>query len=318
MAKEKKEGKPKKGKLLEKQAGKPRKALEGKQFNRKKQPHNLKEALKGKLSAKEKKILITSFDSVGDVAVIQVPKELEKKAKIIGEAVLSINRHFKTVCMVSGEHQGKYRVQPVKVIAGKKNKAATCRESGCVFKVDLGKVFFSPRLSTERLRIAKLIKEGEVVGAFFAGVGPFPLVFAKNSGMEKAFAVELNPAAFKGLLHNIELNKCQHKVEAIKGDVKKIAPEMLLGKCDRVVMPMPKGGENFLHEALIALKPEGGTVHFYRFVEKEKGREQALAEVENAVEELGMEAKILRLEKVRAFSASKEQIVIDFWAKKKP
>jgi len=281
----------------------------------KKQPRNLKEALKGKLSKKEMKILIASFDSVGDIAVIQIPKGLGKKAKAIGEALLSINRHFKTVCMVSGEHAGKYRVQPVKVIAGKRNKKATYKESGCVFTIDLGKVFFSPRLSTERLRIAKLIKEGEVIGAFFAGVGPFPIVFAKNSGMEKAFAIELNPEAFKELLHNIGLNKCQNKIEAIKGDVKKIVPKMLLGKCDRIMMPLPKGAENFLKEALLALKPEGGVVHFYRFVEKASGAEQALGEVRAAAEALGMETSILRAEKVRSFSASKEQIVIDFKAK---
>ncbi len=281
------------------------------------QPRNLKEALRGKLSKKEMEKLIASFDSVGNIAVIQVPKGLEKKAKVIGEALLSMNRHFETVCMISGEHKGKYRVQPVKVIAGRRGKTATYRESGCVFKIDLGKAFFSPRLATERLRIARLIKQGETIGALFAGVGPFPIVFAKHSQMEKAFAIELNPHAYKGMLHNIGLNKCQEKIEPILGDVKKIVPERLIGKCDRVVMPLPKGGENFLNEAMIALKPCGGVVHFYRFVEKENGRKQATAEVERAADALGMQAKILRLEKVRSFSASKEQIVIDFWAEKK-
>lgn len=281
------------------------------------QPRNLKEALKGKLTKKEMKKLITSFDSVGNIAVIQVPKGLEKKANVIGKALLSMNRHFETVCMVSGEHKGKYRVQPVKVIAGKKSKIAAYKESGCRFEVHLGRVFFSPRLSTERQRIAGLIKENEAIGAFFAGVGPFPIVLAKLSGMKKAYAIELNPEAHREMLHNILLNKCREKIEPILGDVKKIVPERLVGKCDRVVMPMPKGGENFLNEAMIALKPEGGIVHFYRFVEKENGREQATAEVERAAEALGMQAKILRLEKVRSFSASKEQIVIDFWAKKR-
>ena len=107
--------------------------------------------------------------------------ELEGKAKAIGEALLSLNKQFETVCMVTGQHKGLFRVQPVKVIAGKKNKKALYKESGCTFLVHLGKVFFSPRLGTERARISKLIKKGEVVGAFFAGVGPFPIVFAKNS-----------------------------------------------------------------------------------------------------------------------------------------
>ena len=280
-------------------------------------PRNLRDALKGKLSKKEMEKLITSFDSVGNIAVIQVSKELEKKAKVIGEALLGLNRHFETVCMVSGEHKGKYRVQPVKVVAGKKSKIAAYKESGCRFEVHLGKVFFSPRLSTERQRIAGLIKENEIIGAFFAGVGPFPIVFARLSGMKKAYAIELNPEGYKGMLHNILLNKCQGKIEPIFGDVKKIVPERLAGTCDRVVMPLPKGGENFLQEALIALKPEGGVVHFYRFVERDRGAEQAIAEIEKAAQELGFETKVLRAEKVRSFSPKIEQMVIDFWAKKK-
>ena len=282
------------------------------------QPRNLKEALKGKLTKKEMEKLIASFDSVGNIAVIQVPKELEKKAKVIGEALLSMNRHFETVCMVSGEHKGKYRVQPVKVVAGKKSKVAAYKESGCRFEVHLGRVFFSPRLSTERQRISGLIKENEEIGAFFAGVGPFPIVFARLSGMKKAYAIELNPEAHREMLHNILLNRCKEKIEPVFGDVKKIVPEMLAGKCDRVVMPLPKGGENFLQEALMALKPEGGIVHFYRFVERDRGAEQAIAEIEKAAQELGFETKVLRAEKVRSFSPKIQQMVIDFWAKKKP
>jgi len=283
----------------------------------KKQPKNLKEALKGKLGKKQMEKLITSYDSVGDIAVIQVPNELQGKAGIIGETLLGLNKQFRTVCMVSGEHKGVYRVQPVKVIAGKKNKTATYKESGCVFSVHLGKVFFSPRLGTERLRIARLIKKGEVVGAFFAGVGPFPIVFARNSGMKKAYAIELNPAAVERLIHNIALNKCQTKVEPILGDVKQVVPKKLLGKCDRVVMPLPKGGENFLKEAMLALKPSGGVAHFYRFVERDRGTEQPFAEIKAAAKELGKVTKVIRAKKVRSFSASKEQIVIDFTAKKK-
>ena len=282
----------------------------------KKKPRNLREALKGSLSKKEMEKLITSFDSYGNIAVIQVSKELEKKASLIGRELIKLNRHFETVCMVSDKHQGKFRVQPVRVIAGKRNKKALYKESGCRFLVHLGKVFFSPRLGTERMRISGLIKENEVIGAFFAGVGPFPIVFARLTGMRKAYAIELNPEAHKGLLHNISLNKCHNRVEAILGDVKKVVPERLLGKCDRVVMPLPKGGENFLREAMLALRPQGGLVHFYRFVEREKGSEQPLKEIKEAAKELGFKTRVLRKKKVRSFSASKEQLVIDFWAKK--
>ncbi|MBN2067248.1 MAG: class I SAM-dependent methyltransferase family protein [Candidatus Diapherotrites archaeon] len=280
-------------------------------MSREKQPRNLKDTLEGKLSRKEMQHLITSFDSYGNIAVIQIPKGLGKKAKVIGEALLGINKQFKTVCMVTGEHQGKYRVQPVKVIAGEKNTVATYRESGCLFRFELGKVFFSPRLATERQRIAKLIKSGEVIAAFFAGVGPFPIVFARNSPMEKAYAIELNPNAFRAMQENITLNKCQKKVEAIKGDVKKQV-HRIKGKCDRVAMPLPKEGGSFLKEAFAAIKPKGGTIHFYAFVEREKGLKETLEKIKNAAKAQKRRVRILRKEKVRSFSASKDQFVIDF------
>ncbi len=278
---------------------------------------NLKDSLKKILSKKELEKLISGFDSVGNICVIEIPKELEKKEKQIGNALLESNKNFETVCKITGSHSGKFRVQPVKVIAGKSNKTAIYRESNCVFKVSIDKVFFSPRLSFERLRIAKLIKKGEIVGAFFAGVGPFPVVFAKNSQMEKAFAIELNPFAAKQLQENIELNKVQDKVEGIFGDVKKVVPKMLVGKCDRVVMPLPHSGENFLEEALIALKEKGGIVHFYQIVDSKKPYDKPLEEINAVAKKLGKKIRVLNKREARGFSASKIQVVIDFEVKPK-
>jgi tRNA (guanine37-N1)-methyltransferase len=42
---------------------------------------DLKESLKGKLTKKELESLKTSFDVIGDVAIIEIPDELKKKEK---------------------------------------------------------------------------------------------------------------------------------------------------------------------------------------------------------------------------------------------
>ncbi len=275
-------------------------------------PRNLKEALHGKLSKKEFEFLKTSFDTLGDIAIIEIPKELEKKKKIIGEALLSVQNSIKTVCMKIGAHKGKYRIEPVKIIAGEKNLVATYKESGCIFRIPLGKVFFSPRLGTERLRIARGIKSGEIVGAFFAGVGPFPVVFAKNSPMERAVAIELNPVAVKWMEKNIELNKVQAKVEAIKGDVKKIVPSKFKGAFDRVVMPLPKGAENFLREAMLSIKPRGGIIHFYAFVPSADPFSGSIKKINEVAKKLERKVKLLFKRQVRTFSKETVQVVIDF------
>jgi tRNA (guanine37-N1)-methyltransferase len=277
-----------------------------------KKPRNLKEALKGKLTEKELELLKTSFDSLGNTAIIDIPIELIKKEKLIGNALLSINKHFKAVYRKKGITCGEFRVLPLKLIAGKPLKKAEYRESNALFHISLGKVFFSPRLSTERLRISNKIKKNEVIAALFAGVGPFPIVFAKNSLMKKAFAVELNPIAVKDMIENIELNKCSEKIIPIQGNVLEIVPKHLKGKCDRVVMPIPKTGNTFLLNAIDCLKKKGGIIHFYFFGSKEKPFENALKEINKAVKEKNKKKRILFKKIVRPFSPAIVQTVIDF------
>ncbi|MFH1588446.1 MAG: tRNA (guanine-N1)-methyltransferase [Candidatus Diapherotrites archaeon] len=281
-------------------------------MGKEKKPRNLREALKGRLSVKEMSLLQTAFDSLGDTAIIEIPDELLKKEKLIGNALLSLNKHFIAVYRKKGITSGEFRVLPLKLIAGKKLKKATYKESNSVFKISLGKVFFSPRLGTERLRIAKQIKKDEIIGALFAGVGPFPIVFARNSEMGLSYAVELNPDAVKDMEENIDLNKCKEKVIPLLGDVKKIVPMHLKGKCDRVVMPIPKTGNSFLNEAIDCLKPKGGIIHFYFFGNKEKPFKEALEEIEKEVKKKKKKKRILLKRIVRPFSPAIVQVVIDF------
>ncbi len=284
-------------------------------MGKEKKPRSLKEALKGKLTKKEMLHLVRAFDTLGDIAIIEIRPELKKKERIIGEALLKVNKSIKTVCKKTAPHKGVYRAEPVKIIAGKRNLTATYRESGCVFKIPLGKVYFSPRLGTERLRIANLIKKGEAVGALFAGVGPFPIVFAKNSPMEIAYAVELNPKAFELMEENIKLNKVENKIFPIKGDVKKVVPKVLKGKCTRAVMPLPKGGETFLKEAMLCIKPSGGIIHFYQFSNIEKPFDKPIKKIKKTAKEMNRKAKILKKKKVRGYAPDTVQVVIDFYVK---
>ncbi|MBN1941437.1 MAG: class I SAM-dependent methyltransferase family protein [Candidatus Diapherotrites archaeon] len=291
-------------------------AIEKMSFTRgDKQPTSLKGALKGKLPEKDFEELVSSFDTLGNIAIIEIPKGLEKKEKIIGEALLATNKSIKTVCKKLGAHKGIYRAEPVKIIAGERNLLATYRESGCVFKVPVGKAFFSPRLATERLRIAKQIKKGEVIGAFFAGVGPFPIVFAKKSEMEAAFAIELNPIAAEFLDENILLNHLEEKVFPVHGDVKKIVPKKFKAFFHRIVMPLPKGAENFLESAMIAAHPKGCIIHFYAFVPTSDPYPATIDLIKKTAKNLGLAMHVLNKKQVRTFSKETMQIVVDFKVK---
>lgn len=283
---------------------------------REKKPRDLREALAGILSDAELAELVTSFDSVGDIGVIEIPKALEKKSDAIGWALLQVHPQFKTVLRIAGAHQGPFRVQPVQVIAGLANTVATYKENNCVFKVDLEKAFFSPRLATERDRIGRLIRPGEVVGCLFAGVGPFPIVFCRLSKLAKAVAIELNPFAVEWMKTNVALNRLSDRIEVVGGDVKEIVPARFANAFDRVVMPLPHGGEDFLVAAIAGTRP-GGIVHFYSFETKENGFDSAAFKVRVASEKALCEAEILFQRVCRTFSPSTVQVVSDFRVTKK-
>ena len=268
---------------------------------------NLKDALKKKLNEKEAVFAPKAFDSFGNIAVIEIPKELSKRKKIIGETLLTIQPRFETVCSVESNHRGKYRVRKVKVIAGKKQTIATYKESGCTLLIPLGKVFFSPRLCGERLRIAKLIKPGEVVGTWFSGVAPYPVVFSKHSKMSNAIGIELNPVAHKYAKINLDLNKVKN-VELIKGDVKKIYKKFKKA-FDRITMPLPHNGHEFLKEAFYCIKPKG-IIHFYEIVVKNNYDAPQKRILQVAIKSK-RKIKILRKARVRQFSPTKEQVVFD-------
>ncbi len=183
---------------------------------------NLKEALQSKLSEEELKHLRTGFDVVGSIAIIEIPKELVKKEKLIAQTLLELNNSIKTVAKKVGIHTGEFRTQKLKILAGEKTKEAEYKESGCVFKLDAEKCYFSPRLSHERLRIASQVKKGENILVMFSGVGPYPIVLAKNSPAHQIIGVELNPTAHKYAVENVKLNKSLKKVSIYNGDVKRI------------------------------------------------------------------------------------------------
>jgi tRNA (guanine37-N1)-methyltransferase len=177
--------------------------------------------------------------------------------------------------------------------------------------LDLAKVYFSPRLSHERGRIAAHVRSGEKVLVMFAGVGPFALVIAKKQKDAKVVGIELNPEAVRYFSENIMLNGMEGRVDAVLGDVRKVVPGKFAGFADRVLMPLPKNAEDFLDVALLAAK-KGGIVHFYTFVNRKDGKEAAEKKVFEAAKKAGRKIEILESREVRPFSPSTVQIVVDF------
>jgi tRNA (guanine37-N1)-methyltransferase len=81
---------------------------------------------------------------------------------------------------------------------------------------------------------------------------------------------------------NILKNRVENVVEAIEGDAETIIRERLTNIADRVLMPLPETAFKYLPTALLALKKEGGWIHYYDF-EYGKKPSTALKKVEEKV-----------------------------------
>jgi len=273
---------------------------------------NLKERLRDVLSPVEIEELKRAYDILGEIAIVEIPDSLKSREGLIGREILTFNKNIKAVYKKVGRRKEVFREMDLKLLAGRDRETTTYREHGCVFKFHFKKVFFSPRLSTERKRIADQVKDNELIGAFFAGVGPFPIVIAKRKYV-MIYAIELNPVAFRDLKKNIKLNKLENKIYAVFGDVKKLAPEIaaLEGKFDRILMPIPKTSEDFLETCMSVIK-KGGIIHFYYFGERETPFREAEKRIKKTAEKLKKKYNIVFKRKVRPFSAKIVQVVVDF------
>lgn len=272
----------------------------------------IKDLLVKVLTKKEMEKLVTSFDIVGDIAIIEIPRGLGKKKKVIANAIMAIHKNVRVVAKKSLV-EGKYRVRKLKIIAtrtGNRRLETVHREHGCAMRLDPSKVYFSVRLSHERERIASLVKDRENVLVMFAGVGPFALVIAKKRPLAKVVGIELNRVAAKYFAENITLNGLKN-CEVIHGDVKKIIPKRFACWADRILMPLPKSAKGFLNIAFTAAR-ENATIHFYHFGPEKSVFESAEGAIRMAAARVNAKTEILNKKIVRPYAPGIVQAVIDF------
>ena len=272
---------------------------------------NLREALKGQLTAEELKQLGRAFDIVGNIAVVKLPDGLLPKKHFIGEALMQVHRHVRTVLRQTSAVKGEFRTRELELIAGKPETETTYHESGCRFKADLAKVYFSPRLAHERLRITQLVKPGEIVTNLFAGVGSYSVVIAKHVQASRVYSIDKNPAAFDYMCTNIRINKVGNRVVPILGDAREVVETRLRGKADRVLMPLPELAREFFDVALLALKPERGVVHFYDFGKEPELFKPSIEFTRAAAAAKGRKVELLGNKAIRSYATRVYHVVLD-------
>lgn len=226
---------------------------------------NLREALSDQLTAQEHKELVTSFDTVGDIAIIEIPEILIPKQERIAQTILDLHKHINVVVKKASEHEGELRIQTYEHIGGEQRTETVVKENNIELFLDINNTYYSIRTQNERLRIISLVEPGERVLVMFSGIGPYSIGIAKNASPKQVIGVELNAQANAYAQKNIARNKVS-TVQEICGDVQEIVPT--LGKFDRIIMPLPHTAHKYLDLARKVANPQA-TIHLYCFETEE-------------------------------------------------
>ena len=215
---------------------------------------------------------------------------------------LSKKHNVKTIMKI--DHiQGTKREPVYNIIYGSETETIN-KENGCLFKLDLAKVMWSKGNNNERLRIAKLVEDDEVVLDMFAGIGYFSIPIGVHSNAKQIYSIEINPNSYFYLNENIKLNKLDN-VTPILGDCKIHAPKY---KVDRIVMGYVKTTHHYLDVAINSLNG-GGILHYHETVPEKLMKTRP---VDRIISQAGdRDVEILKINKIKKYAPGVEHVVVD-------
>jgi len=273
----------------------------------------LKKILSQKLPPSELRKVSNSYDIIGDVAIIRSTGNRQTN-QVAGDAIRSIHRNVHIVFIQSTPIYGDYRLRKLELVVGENRTETIYKEFGCSFLVDIRRCYFSPRLSYERMRIAKQVAPNEVLINMFAGVGCFSIIISKYSKAKRIYSIDLNPQAYCYMKKNIQLNNLMNKVLPIIGDAQDVlCQKRFLNSADRVLMPLPELASICLPVALSVIKP-GGLIHYYDFTYSKKSESpvaKITAKVSQQLDSLGAVYHVRFGKVVRSVGPNWYQIALD-------
>ena len=215
---------------------------------------------------------------------------------------LASKHNVKTIMKI--DHiQGTKREPVYKVLYGHETETVN-KENKCLFKLDLSKVMWSKGNVNERLRIAKLVRDGETVLDMFAGIGYFSIPIGVHSNAKQVISIEINPNSHYYLCENIELNKCDN-ITPVLGDCLVETPKY---KADRILMGYVKTTHHYLKVAVESLN-KGGIIHYHETVPEKLMETRPISRIRQAAGDRDVE--LLKINKIKKYAPGVEHVVID-------
>ena len=121
-----------------------------------------------------------SYDVIGNIAIIK--GKTENEVNYLAKELIK-RKNIETIYLDRGI-SGEFRKRSLELIYGSDMKETLYRENSINLMVNIDKAYFSPRLSTERLRISNEVNENDSIIDMFCGIGPFSILIAKKGKMQ--------------------------------------------------------------------------------------------------------------------------------------
>ncbi len=244
-----------------------------------------------------------SYERLGDVVLLD--EDDRERALEIAQAIVDSDLPAETVVNKQSKVKGETRIRDWEVLAGEGTETVH-REYGCEFALDLESVYFSPRLATERHRVAEQVDQTDRAVDMFAGVGPFVIPFAKRGA--ECVGVDINEEAIAYLRENARRNGVDDRVTAICGDVREVATEYEHW-ATRLVMNLPHSADAFLDTA-VQLASDECILHYYDIQHEDAPFEPGETAIRAAAEsEYDVTVETRRV--VRSYAPHEENVCLD-------
>ena len=235
-----------------------------------------------------------SFDVIGDIAILGASSQ-DPMAE--ADAIIKAHKHIRAIFQSTTPLTGEFRTRSLTHLRGNESTKTTYREHGLVYRLDVAEVYFTPRLGTERERIAGGIRGGVVLD-MFAGIGPFSILIGKRHPGVKVIAVDKNKSAVHYLSENIRENNAEN-VYPVFAD--SIMLPVRSESADYVIMNLPHDAEKFLSEVFRVIRADG-IIYYYDITPEDDLYQGSIETIQTAGSSMRCVVEVLSERVVRSYS----------------
>ncbi|RJU82965.1 MAG: hypothetical protein DWC09_00890 [Candidatus Poseidoniales archaeon] len=288
------------------------------------------------LAAKFSEELPRSYEIQGDILIVKIEDEVQEYGEMIADAMLTQLPNIRLVCADLGV-KGEFRVRELKPLASRDGTVTTrtrIKENGYLLWVDPSAVYFSSRLSNERVetlatakQLRTLLGRPLVICDPYAGVGPSMGALLSETGLVSGCLVgDLNPAAYTLLELNLEHLVRRRKdskgnpssllqpMEVACRDAKSWSSETKnIGTVDLLLVNLPHHSIEHIPALLPLLRTNQTTVlRGWAIVERSTITEKEI-EIRHAISSLDGAIEKFTFNEVKGFSTTKSFMCFELW-----